>query len=54
VAVDFQNAIVWIKWIGAHKQNDASTLAMLNKAADMKPVRTEADYEAALEHVAAL
>ena len=49
-----QQAIVWIKWIGTHKQNDASTLTMLNMAADMKPVRTEADYEAGLEHVAAL
>lgn len=51
VAVDFERAIVWIKWVGAHKDYD-ETLGRCSMATELKPIRSEADYDAAMEEVA--
>ena len=51
VAVDFEKAIVWIKWIGTHRITTGSTSKRCNVAAEVKPIRSKADYEAALKEV---
>eukprot|EP01035_Chromulina_nebulosa_P037565 gene37565-50709_t len=43
VAIDFEKAIVWIKWIGTHKAYDKIDVT--------EPIRTEADHNAALAEV---
>ncbi|WP_309663740.1 hypothetical protein [Tabrizicola sp.] len=54
-AVDFEKAIVWIKWLGTHKDSmTGPALRRLTMATDIKPIRSEADYDAAMEAVAAL
>ena len=54
-AVDFEKAIVWIKWLGTHKDSmTGPALRRLTMATDIKPIRSEADYDAAMDAVAAL
>jgi hypothetical protein len=50
VAVDFEKAIVWIKWLGMPRDYDRIDVKKV-KLADVKPIRSEAAYEAALAKV---
>lgn len=54
VAVDFEKSIVRIKWIGTHADYDQIDVKEFSTGGEVKPIRSEADYEAALKEVAAL
>src|ERR1019366_2379835 len=51
VAVDFERSIVWIKWIGTHKDYDKIDVKRCSMTADVRPIRTKRDHEAALKEV---
>ncbi len=51
VAVDFEKSIVWIKWIGTHKDYDKIDVKEVQLATEIRPIRTKRDYEAALKEI---
>lgn len=51
VAVDFDRGIVWIKWIGTHRNYDKIDVTEVDYETRLKPVRSEVDYESALVEV---
>lgn len=51
VSVDFEKGVIWIKWIGTHKAYDEIDVAEVNMSTELRPIRTEEDYEKALAEV---
>jgi HTH-type transcriptional regulator / antitoxin HigA len=51
VAIDFDKGIVWIKWIGTHKDYDKIDVKACSMAGEVKPIRTKRDHKAALKEV---
>ena len=47
----FRDGIVWIKWIGTHKDYDRVDVREVEHDGELKPIRTETDYEKALPEV---
>jgi HTH-type transcriptional regulator/antitoxin HigA len=53
-AVDFSKEIVWIKWIGSHRDYDGIDVRRFSVPAELKPIRTKSAHEKALAEVARL
>jgi len=51
IAVDFAKSIVWIKWLGTHKDHDGIDVKRCNMAGEVRPIRSKRDYESALKEV---
>ncbi len=51
VSVDFELGIVRIRWIGTRKAYESLDLTEAKMANELKPIRTEADHEAAMAEI---
>ena len=50
--MEFEKGIVWIKWIGGtHADYDRIDVLEVGMTVGVRPIRSEADYEAALAEV---